>query len=246
MEQEFFAELRKKVQDQWEAILEHPFLRELALGVLPKEKFFFYLSQDDYYLEEMLSAVGVLVAKAGGKALRRFAVRLLHETVQGEVAMHEFLEREEGFSPVSPSAVTLEYGDFLVRTAYTFSPFEILVALAPCFVSYRDIGLRYHKRLTEGVPPFYRTFLASYASREYGGLVEGLLSFLEEEARSATPLQRELACVLFERAVTYEWRFWEESYRFPLLATSKHAEEDESGKNSEKRSTHSSNQTYGG
>lgn len=246
MEQGFFAKLRGKVQDRWEEILDHPFVRELAFGVLPREKFFFYLSQDDHYLEDLLSAVGVLLAKAKGKALRRFAVRLLHETVQGEVAMHEVLEREEGFSPASPSAVTLEYGDFLVRTAYTFSPFEILVALAPCFASYRDIGLRYHKELAEGVPPLYRAFFASYASREYGGLVEGLLSFLEEEARSATPLQRDLAHVLFERAVMYEWRFWEESYRFPLLATSKHAEEDESGKNSEKGSTHSSNQTHGG
>ncbi len=246
MEQKFFKELYRGVRDRWERILEHPFLQELASSTLAREKFFFYLSQDDYYLEDLLAAVGILVAKAQEKALRRFAVRLLSETVQGEMAMHEMLEREKGFSVYPPGQVALRYGDFLLRTAYTFSPFEILVSLAPCFVSYRDIGLYYKGRLSERTFPPYRAFLESYAGEAYGRLVADFLFFLEEAARSATPWQKELAHSIFERAVMYEWHFWEESYRFPLLATPKHAEEDESGKNSEKGSTHSSNQTHGG
>ncbi|MEN3202876.1 MAG: hypothetical protein ABDK87_04015 [Atribacterota bacterium] len=246
MEQRFFRELYERVQDRWERILKHSFLQELASSTLSQEKFFFYLNQDDYYLEDLLAAVGVLVAKAREKALRRFAIRLLSETVQGEVAMHEALEKEKGFSTYPPGKVALEYGDFLLRTAYTFSPFEILVSLAPCFVSYRDIGLYYKDKLTEKTLPLYRAFFETYAGEAYGKLVADFLFFLEEMARLATPWQKELAHSIFERAVMYEWHFWEESYRFPLSATLKYAEEDASGKNSEKGSTHSSNETHGG
>lgn len=214
MVQGFFQELLAGVETRWREVLEHPFLLELAAGVLPRERFFYYLSQDDYYLEDMLAAVGGLVVKAREKDLRRFAIRLLHETVQGEIAMHEMLEREEGFTVHPPSWVTLGYGDFLVRTALTGEPFDILVSLAPCFVSYRDIGIRYVRRLTENTPALYRAFFASYAGETYGKLVEEFLVFLEKEALRASPLAKERAHALFARATEYEWLFWEESYRF--------------------------------
>lgn len=214
MVQGFFRELFAGVQRKWQEILTHPFLLELAEGVLPREKFFYYLSQDDHYLEDLLAAVGSLVAKAQEKDLRRFAIRLLHETVQGEIAMHEMLEREEGFTVYPPSSVTLGYGDFLVRIAQTHEPFAILVSLAPCFVSYRDIGLEYMRKLTERTPALYRAFFATYAGEAYGKLVEEFLGFLEREALRASPSQREKAHLLFARATEYEWLFWEESYRF--------------------------------
>lgn len=210
----YFEELRRKVETRWRDILEHPFLRELSRGTLPREKFFYYLSQDDHYLEDMLAAVGVLVAKARTPDLRRFAVRLLHETVEGEMAMHEALEKEGDSTPYPPSSVTLEYGDFLVRVAFLGTPLEMLTALAPCFVSYRDIGLRYAGELTERTPKLYREFFATYAGETYGKLVEDFLVFLEEEALQASPPERERAHALFARATFYEWRFWEESYRF--------------------------------
>lgn len=214
MAQGFFQELLTGVRTKWQEILEHPFLLELAEGTLPRVKFFYYLSQDDHYLEDMLAALGTLVTWAYEKDLRRFAIRLLHETVQGEIAMHEMLEKEEGFTVYPPSPVTLGYGDFLVRTALTHGPFEILVSLAPCFVSYRDIGLEYMRKLTGSTPALYRAFFATYAGEAYGKLVEEFLAFLEGEAQKASPFQRERAHTLFARATEYEWLFWEESYRF--------------------------------
>lgn len=214
MTQGFFQELFERVQDRWQKILEHPFLEELAHGTLPREKFFYYLSQDDHYLEDMLSTVGILVSKASTKELRRFAVRLLHETVGGEVAMHEALEKEEGFVSYPPGEVTLRYGDFLLRSASTYGPLEILASLAPCFVSYRDIGLHYIGRVRETTPLLYRFFLESYAGKAYRDLVAGFLFFLEQEALQAKSREKEVACVLFARATQYEWLFWEESYRF--------------------------------
>lgn len=210
----FFAELRRRVDARWQEILGHPFLEELSSGTLPRRKFFYYLSQDDYYLEDMLAAVGVLVAQAKTKDLRRFAVRLLHETVQGEMAMHEALEKAGDYTPCPPSSVTLEYGDFLVRTAFLGSPLEILASLAPCFVSYREIGCRYVQKLSQNTPELYREFFATYAGEAYGKLVEEFLSFLEREALQASLPERERAYTLFARATEYEWHFWEESYRF--------------------------------
>jgi thiaminase/transcriptional activator TenA len=236
--QGFFEELRKSVERKWQEVLEHPFLVELARGTLPREKFFYYLSQDDHYLEDMLATLGILVAKASTRDLRRFAVRLLHETVQGEIALHELLEKEEGFIPFPPGDVTLQYGDFLLRTALTAGPFEVLVALAPCFVSYRDIGLRYVGKLCDCTPLIYRAFVESYAGEAYGSLVEDFLAFLEEEAPRASSWQKEEAFAVFSRATHYEWLFWEKSYRF--------SEEDGCGEDSQEGSADPTDQTHGG
>jgi len=91
----FALECREIVASDWEKILTHPFLVELAHGVLPREKFDYYLSQDDYYLQDLLSVLGILVAKSRG-GVKNFAIHLLHDTLQGEVAMHEAIAREGG------------------------------------------------------------------------------------------------------------------------------------------------------
>ncbi|MGQ9472842.1 MAG: thiaminase II, partial [Candidatus Caldatribacteriaceae bacterium] len=41
---------KKSVAREWQEILSHPFLVELSKGILPREKFDYYLAQDYIYL----------------------------------------------------------------------------------------------------------------------------------------------------------------------------------------------------
>ena len=209
----FALECREIVASDWEKILAHPFLAELTHGVLPREKFDYYLSQDDYYLQDLLSVLGILVAKSRG-GVKNFAIHLLHDTLQGEVAMHEAIAREGGTKSFPEGEVASVYGDFLLRTAYEGDALDILIAICPCFWSYREIGERFFPQVSSIVPSVYLFWLGSYASESYGKLVEELLIRIEQGASAVEKEKKKRCFALFERATRLEYRFWEESYEF--------------------------------
>src|SRR5947208_16336968 len=56
--------LRADSSGIWNALHTHPFLRELAAGTLPMERFRFFIEQDDFYLEEYARCLAMGVARA--------------------------------------------------------------------------------------------------------------------------------------------------------------------------------------
>lgn len=211
----FIEECKQVALQDWQKILNHPFLMELARGVLPREKFEYYLSQDDYYLQDLLSTLGILVAKAQGK-VKGFAIHLLYETLQGEVAMHEAITREKGIGFFSKGEVATIYGDFLLRTAYEGDVLDILVVLCPCFLSYKEIGEQLFPQAGKEIPSAYRFWLESYAGEAYQRITDELLTHVEEEAKDIPERKCKELTGLFRRATWLEYRFWEEGYAFRL------------------------------
>ncbi len=208
----FLEECSRGVSVLWESIVSHPFLRELAKGVLPGQKFSYYLAQDDYYLEDLLSTLGLLVAKADEKPLKVFAARLLSETIAGEVAMHETIEKEGYAHPFSKGEIARQYGDFLLRTAYEEDALGILVAISPCFFTYRDIGVRWIREVNERTPQVYRLWLEVYAGEAYRDLVDTLRGWVCRKASLVSPSRKEKLFGTFRWATILEYRFWQESY----------------------------------
>ncbi|HSV31522.1 MAG TPA: hypothetical protein VLH40_05800 [Atribacteraceae bacterium] len=213
-ENQKIAWLIEPSREVWDSLIHHPFPRDLAAGILPLETFRYYLAQDNHYLEDFLRTVGLLVAKAATSELRRFAVTLLQDTLTGELAMHEAIERDFPFSGDCPiNNVTYAYGDFLLRQAYQGSDCEILTALAPCVVSYRLIARRLSIDPVKDLPAAYQLWLDSYRGEAYGALVERFLTLLDERLSGQVREQRERARLIFRKACDFEFLFWEESYR---------------------------------
>ena len=59
----FAEELRRAAAPILEAILEHPYLNELASGTLPREIFRFYVQQDWLYLQEFTRTAAMTAAR---------------------------------------------------------------------------------------------------------------------------------------------------------------------------------------
>ena len=60
----FSSHLREEADSIWEAIFAHPFLREVGLGTLPREKFKFFVCQDYHYLFDFARVLCLCGAKA--------------------------------------------------------------------------------------------------------------------------------------------------------------------------------------
>ena len=54
----------KQIEEYYQLILAMPFVKELAEGSLPKEKFQFYMAQDSLYLEHFGRALALIGARA--------------------------------------------------------------------------------------------------------------------------------------------------------------------------------------
>src|SRR5438132_5636288 len=68
----------------WQAILTHPFLRELRDGSLPIETFRFYLEQDWLYIQERIGQWAIVAGRCQDSHIRRSLALLLDQIARPE------------------------------------------------------------------------------------------------------------------------------------------------------------------
>ncbi|MFN7106517.1 MAG: thiaminase II [Pyrobaculum sp.] len=204
-------ELRRGVGGLWEKILRHPFVVELYAGVLPLEKFRYYLLQDYFYLVNFAKALSLAAAKAPGVGEMKMALGLAYGTVTGEMANYERLLGEAGLSveqavATEPNWVNRAYMSFLLSTCALGDFYVCMAAVAPCFWTYLDIAERHREALRQNKVELYVKWASTYLTHEYRALVEEVKKVLAvAEARRLLPY--------FRTAAEYELEFWDAAYR---------------------------------
>ena len=210
-------------QDAWatiapiyDAILEHPFNRELAAGSLSTERFRFYMLQDAAYLIAFSRALSVAAARApDAEAMVKFA-ESAREAIVVERALHEGFFRRYDIAPevaerTEPSPTCFGYANFLVATAY-HAAYEVLVAaLLPCFWIYWEVG----KHIMAGAAPDnpYQAWIDTYADEAFGAAVRAVIAIADRAAEGASHTARADMLAAFARASQLEWMFWDSAYR---------------------------------
>ena len=210
-------------QDSWariapiyDAILDHPFNRELAAGTLSGERFRFYMLQDAIYLIAFSRALSVAAARAEATDdMVKFA-ESAREAVVVERALHGSYFRRFGVAPeeadrTEPSPMCLGYNSFLLATAY-HAPYEVLVAaLLPCFWIYWEVGKHIMAHAAADNP--YQAWIDVYADEAFGAAVRGVIAIADRVAASASEATRAGMDAAFARAAQLEWLFWDSAYR---------------------------------
>ncbi|MFQ5847558.1 MAG: thiaminase II [Candidatus Methylomirabilales bacterium] len=208
----YSEELRRQAEPIWNAILEHPFLRELMAGSLPLEKFRCYLIQDWHYLNAFARAVGAAISKApDSRMLEHLADRVLTPI---EKPLHRKLAGLLDLDPAQlsstqPSPTNTAYTNHLLATAAHGGVGEIAAALLPCPWTYQEIG----RRLGDVRHPVYSEWAAFYASGILAESVQAWRGFVDEAAATASGGARAAIADAFLRSSRYEYLFWEMAYR---------------------------------
>jgi thiaminase/transcriptional activator TenA len=78
--------LLASAQPVWDAILAHPFLRELRDSTLPVETFRFYLEQDWLYIQERIAEWAILAGRCPEPGIRRVLTQILDQVARLEPA----------------------------------------------------------------------------------------------------------------------------------------------------------------
>ena len=212
----FTRELWKSIEPIYAAILEHPFLRGLTDGSLPRESFKFYAVQDALYLREFARALSLAAARAPEDDW----IIMFNEHAAGalkvERSLHESFFQEFGLTPgavaSTPLAPTnLAYTSYLLAVAYG-SPFhEALAALLPCYWIYWEVGKELER--AGSADPLYKRWIGTYASDEFGSVVRAVLAAADEVADGLRQPEREAMKAHFVATSRYEWMFWDMGLR---------------------------------
>jgi len=204
--------LRKMAEPIWEQIFRHPFVVEVYGGVLPLEKFRYYLLQDYNYLVNFAKALSLAAAKAPTVSLMKEALGLAYGTVTGEMANYEALLKEveltlEDAARAEPNFVNVSYMSYLQSVCSLEGFYQCMAAVLPCFWSYAEIAQRHKDALEKNPVQLYRRWASVYLSEEYLSLVRRLREVLDSSGLSA-----EVLWPYFKQASLYELKFWEAAY----------------------------------
>ncbi len=212
----FSEEAWGRIAPIYDAIVDHPFNRELAAGTLSMERFRHYIVQDGIYLIAFSRALAVAAARAEGTGdIAKFA-ESAREAVVVERALHESYFQRFGIpaaeaDSAEPSPTCLSYNNFLVATAY-HAPYEVLVAaLAPCFWIYWEVGTHILGRAATDNP--YQAWIDTYADEAYGAAVREVIAIADRIGEGVSAAVRAQMHAAFGRASQLEWMFWDAAYR---------------------------------
>lgn len=206
--------LRREVDDIWSAILHHPFVVELYEGILPIDKFRFYLEQDYNFLLAMGKCFALIAAKSDHE-VSRIALEIAYADSTTEMSNYIKLLELTGLDinqviRAEPSPVNLGYTSFLLATCALGDPIEGLIATLPCFWSYMEIAEYHRDRLSRNKVDVYKRWASVYLSSEYRSIVNTLRRLIDE---NSSRVNYERALSIFKTASRYEYLFWDMAYK---------------------------------
>lgn len=209
--------LRAGVLPLWQKQLEHPFVVALADGTLPQANFEFYIRQDALFLDELTKTFAYAVTKTNNRSEMEQFGKLLLNTLQVELALHQEYGKRFGLTTEEMAAIAMAptnyaYTRHLLSIAATGTLPEVLTAILPCAWIYAEVG--HHFGQIELAPEHsYRDWLSTYASPDFDAVGIWLRECLDAYSRNIRPDEEERLHMIFLTSTRYEWLFWDMAWK---------------------------------
>lgn len=202
----------QSVGEIYEAILEMPFIGELAEGNLPRGKFQFYMTQDSLYLEHFGRALAFIGAKAYHTEEALAYIQFAANAIVVENALHKSYFKDFGIAEKGiPQPACHHYIHFLKSTAAFDSVETGMAATLPCFWIYKKVGdFIYNRHRSAGNP--YQRWIETYAGEDFGVAVQNAIDICDRAAENATAAARQKMTEAFVTASRLEYDFWDAAY----------------------------------
>jgi len=207
-------ELKKSSINIWEKIYRHPFVVELYRGVLPIDKFKFYVIQDYNFLIGMTKAFSLVAAKSRDYELIREALTLAYGDVT--IEMENYIKlldklglKLEDIIKTEPSPTNYAYVNHVLVTCSLGSPLECLVSTLPCFWTYLEIAEHNKGLVKENKNKIYLDWINTYLSKEYRELTMKLIDIVDRMWKNE---EIDVLKRIFIISSRYEYLFWDMAY----------------------------------
>lgn len=208
--------MKKWSEKVWESvrpllveIMEHPFLTELADGTLPQDKFRYYISQDNKYIDVYTRVLAHIASRLPDMDDVDTFLQFAKDGVATERILHAQYNPD---SDIQKSNACEFYTAYLKSQAQEDIAVEA-AAILPCFWVYLAVGkyLLSIARL-EGNP--YRAWLETYSDPAFDESTAKAIAICDKLAAATTDDVREKMSEVFAKATKLEWLFWNSAYNY--------------------------------
>ena len=212
-----FAGWRSAAGETWRAYVDHAFVRGLADGSLPRERFLVYLRQDYVFLIHFARAWALAVVKAGTLDEMRTCAATVDALVNTEMRLHVETCAAAGISAGALEATeeaveNLAYTRYVLDAGHSGDFLDLMAALAPCVLGYGEIG---HRLAAAPHADAYAPWIGTYGGEDYQSLCRTVAAMIERAAADrlgpdpqASPRWPALA-ERFRTATRLEVGFWD-------------------------------------
>ncbi|MFC4736577.1 thiaminase II [Bacillus daqingensis] len=213
----FSEKLRQEADPIFSAIFEHPFVKGIGEGNVPKQALIHYVMQDYEYLTTFCRIYGLAVSKCTTREDMTFFQEQIGFVLNEEIHPHNnFCEvagvRYEDLqkAPLAPTAH--HYTRHMMEASINGSLGETLAALAPCPWTYWEIGRKLKSEVNpDKQHPFY-DWISFYGNDEVGTITETFMAKIDACAEQAGEREKELMLSHFLKSSQLEHQFWTMAY----------------------------------
>lgn len=203
----------KKIDDTYKAILDMPFVQELANGTLSKDKFQFYMAQDSMYLEHFGRALALIASKSHDIGDALAYIRFAEGAIVVENALHESFFEEFGVSDKGTIQPACHHYTHFLKSTAAMEPVEVaMAATLPCFWIYKKVGDHIHKKQQTNNNPYQR-WIDTYGGEAFAQSVQRAIMICDLAAERTTPGMRERMTKAFVHASLLEYDFWDAAHK---------------------------------
>src|SRR5690554_4319019 len=211
-----FTQLQQACQSEWDAYIQHDFVRQLGDGTLAADAFRHYLKQDYLFLIQFARAFALAAYKSPTLEDLRQAKAGLEAIVDLELGLHIQYCREWGISEQELQALpearaTMAYTRYVLDTGNRGDLLDLHVALAPCLVGYGQVAqwLNSRSETQRGENNPYEAWISMYESDEFQSATAAEIAWLNRELADVSPRRFEQLVRIFRDATRLEIDFWD-------------------------------------
>ncbi|WP_292009018.1 thiaminase II [Chryseobacterium sp.] len=206
----------KQIEPYYESILQMPFITELSSGILPKEKFQFYMAQDSLYLEHFGRALALISARTYDIQDVLTFIRFAENSIVVENALHESYFKDFGVTERGiMQPVCHHYIHYLKSTAALDAVEIAMAAVLPCFWIYKEVGDHILEHYVNKKNP-YQKWIDTYGGEEFAAAVQQAIEICDKIAENTTEDTRTRMTEAFITASRMEYLFWDAAYKTTL------------------------------
>lgn len=191
----------------YNAILELPFIKELAAGTLDPAIFRRYIEQDNLYITEYSRVLAHIASRLDDIDDMDAFLKFAGDGVLMEKALHSMYV-SDGTREMSP--VCLFYTSLLKSQA--LEPVEVeAAAVLPCFWIYLAVG-KHILSIAQLEDNPYADWIRAYSDPAFDRATEHAIAICDRLAARASEATRARMTEAYMRASRMEWLFWDAAY----------------------------------
>lgn len=209
-----------RVKPHWDSYVNHDFVKQVAQGTLPKEKFRFFIEQDYAYLIDYARVHCIAGSKA--PALEDIEKELhIVGSVRNEMGQHEKrlveefgVEDKDYFRQIKRGPALNNYSRYFNDIARRGNWQELVASLSPCLMGYGHALINNEKFIKVKKGEVYYDWCHTYLSVWYQDAMAQGKELLNQVALTGSRTELDTLVTIYAEVCELETKFWDAALNY--------------------------------